>query len=144
MDSPRKTPDAEARLGATFDAALRERVRVRLDAEFDVTFETTPEEQRHRAVLRRLLDEEGWKKVASEAAQSIRESYRRGEVTQWDAVRWMGRLSCACWPADRVRLVGRTDAVKERFYAISAERRIKNPAVAAITERARERLSGAR
>jgi LysR family transcriptional activator of nhaA len=41
-----------------------------------------------------------------------------------------------------VRLVGQTDAVKERFYAISAERRIKNPAVAAITERARARLFG--
>ncbi|MEZ4331879.1 MAG: transcriptional activator NhaR [Myxococcota bacterium] len=39
-----------------------------------------------------------------------------------------------------LRVVGRTDAVKERFYAISVERRIKNAAVAAITERARERL----
>ncbi len=39
-----------------------------------------------------------------------------------------------------VRLVGRTRDVTERFYAISVERRIKNPAVAAITDAARERL----
>ena len=37
-------------------------------------------------------------------------------------------------------LIGRTDAVRERFYAISVERRITHPAVAAITEAARERI----
>ncbi len=36
-----------------------------------------------------------------------------------------------------VKVVGRTDEVKERFFAISAERKIKHPAVAAITESAR-------
>ena len=36
-----------------------------------------------------------------------------------------------------VAVVGRTEEVKERFYAISAERRIKSPAAALITERAR-------
>jgi LysR family transcriptional activator of nhaA len=36
-----------------------------------------------------------------------------------------------------VRQVGRTDEVCARFYAISAERRIKSPAAALITERAR-------
>ena len=36
-----------------------------------------------------------------------------------------------------VKVVGRTEEVKERFFAISAERRIKHPAVAAITESAR-------
>lgn len=41
-----------------------------------------------------------------------------------------------------VRVVGRTDKVRERFYAISAERRLKNPAVVALTEAARERLFG--
>jgi LysR family transcriptional activator of nhaA len=40
----------------------------------------------------------------------------------------------------RVVLVGRTDAVKERFYAISAERRLKNPAVVAISQAARREL----
>jgi LysR family transcriptional activator of nhaA len=39
-----------------------------------------------------------------------------------------------------VRSVGRTDAVRERFYAITVERRITHPAVAAITAAARERL----
>jgi len=43
-----------------------------------------------------------------------------------------------------VRIVGRTDEVVERFYAITVERRIKHPAVAAITEAARERIFRAR
>jgi LysR family transcriptional activator of nhaA len=41
-----------------------------------------------------------------------------------------------------VRVVGRLEAVRERFYAISVERRIKHPAVAAISEQARTRLFG--
>ena len=36
-----------------------------------------------------------------------------------------------------VGIVGRTDAVRERFYAISYERIVKHPAVTAITETAR-------
>jgi LysR family transcriptional activator of nhaA len=36
-----------------------------------------------------------------------------------------------------VTVIGRTEEVKERFFAISAERKIKHPAVAAITEAAR-------
>lgn len=39
-----------------------------------------------------------------------------------------------------VRVIGRSEDVKERFYAISAERRIKHPAVSAITEAARNEL----
>jgi LysR family transcriptional activator of nhaA len=39
-----------------------------------------------------------------------------------------------------VELLGRTDEVRERFYAISVERRLKNPAVVAITEAARRDL----
>lgn len=39
-----------------------------------------------------------------------------------------------------VKVVGQTDELKERFYAISAERRIKHPAVAAIAEAAKESL----
>jgi LysR family transcriptional activator of nhaA len=42
----------------------------------------------------------------------------------------------------RVQVIGRADDVKERFYAISAERRIKHPAVSAITEAARQTFSG--
>ncbi|MGF1464704.1 MAG: transcriptional activator NhaR [Sandaracinaceae bacterium] len=40
----------------------------------------------------------------------------------------------------RVKVVGRTDQVVERFYAITVERRIKHPAVRLISENARERL----
>lgn len=40
----------------------------------------------------------------------------------------------------RVALVGRTDGVKERYYAISAERRLRHPGVLAITSAAREKL----
>jgi LysR family transcriptional activator of nhaA len=39
-----------------------------------------------------------------------------------------------------VRIIGRTEDIKERFYAISAERRIKHPAVSLITEAARSEL----
>ncbi len=40
-----------------------------------------------------------------------------------------------------VELVGRADGIKEQFFAITADRRIKNPAVVAITEAARTDLS---
>lgn len=39
-----------------------------------------------------------------------------------------------------VRIVGSTEDVRERFFAISTERRISHPAVAAITNQAREWL----
>ena len=39
-----------------------------------------------------------------------------------------------------VGIVGRTDAVRECFYAISYERIVKHPAVTAITETARRDL----
>jgi LysR family transcriptional activator of nhaA len=41
-----------------------------------------------------------------------------------------------------VTVVGRLDKVRERFYAVSAERRLKHPAVIAITESARRELFG--
>lgn len=41
-----------------------------------------------------------------------------------------------------VRTIGSTDDIKERFYAITVERRIKNPAVMAIAQGAREELFG--
>ncbi len=40
----------------------------------------------------------------------------------------------------RVGMLGRMDSVTEEFYAVSAERKIKHPAVAAITEAARSTL----
>jgi LysR family transcriptional regulator, transcriptional activator of nhaA len=39
-----------------------------------------------------------------------------------------------------VRAIGMTDAVREHYYAISAERRLKHPGVLAITAAAREEL----
>lgn len=43
-----------------------------------------------------------------------------------------------------VRILGRAEEVRERFYAISVERRLKNPAVIALTEAARHELFKAR
>jgi LysR family transcriptional activator of nhaA len=40
----------------------------------------------------------------------------------------------------RVGRVGRTEDVRNHFYAITVERRIKNPAVIAICESARREL----
>jgi LysR family transcriptional activator of nhaA len=40
----------------------------------------------------------------------------------------------------RVRLVGRVPSIRERFYAITAERKLKHPAVVAITDSARQKL----
>jgi LysR family transcriptional activator of nhaA len=37
----------------------------------------------------------------------------------------------------RVEVVGRIDSIRERFYAVSVERRLKHPAVVAISEAAR-------
>jgi LysR family transcriptional regulator, transcriptional activator of nhaA len=39
-----------------------------------------------------------------------------------------------------VQLLGRAETLRERFYAITAERRVRHPAVLAITAAARERL----
>ncbi len=39
-----------------------------------------------------------------------------------------------------VKVIGRTDEITEEFYLISPERRIKNPAITAITEAARTNL----
>jgi LysR family transcriptional regulator, transcriptional activator of nhaA len=43
-----------------------------------------------------------------------------------------------------VKLIGRTDAARGRYYAISVERRLKHPAVVAITETARRDLFSGR
>ncbi len=41
-----------------------------------------------------------------------------------------------------VGIVGTTDEVKERYYAISVERKLKNPAVVAICDGAKQKLFG--
>jgi LysR family transcriptional regulator, transcriptional activator of nhaA len=40
-----------------------------------------------------------------------------------------------------VQVIGRTDEIREQYYALSAERKIKHPAVLAISDAARRRLS---
>ena len=40
----------------------------------------------------------------------------------------------------QVTAIGRVDAVKEHFYAISVERRVTHPVVSAVVEVARESL----
>jgi len=42
----------------------------------------------------------------------------------------------------RVRPIGKLDGLRERFYAISVERKLKHPAVIAISEEARQKLFG--
>jgi len=41
-----------------------------------------------------------------------------------------------------VRVVGRLESVRERFYAISVEKKVKHPAVLAIAHEARQKLFG--
>jgi LysR family transcriptional activator of nhaA len=41
-----------------------------------------------------------------------------------------------------VRVIGRTTEIRERFYAISADRRLKHPAVVALTSAARHAMFG--
>lgn len=40
----------------------------------------------------------------------------------------------------RVRVIGRIDAIRERYYVVSASRKMEHPAVVAISESARHRL----
>jgi LysR family transcriptional activator of nhaA len=42
----------------------------------------------------------------------------------------------------RVVPIGRVDSIVEHFYAISAQRKLKHPAVITISEAAREQLFG--
>jgi LysR family transcriptional activator of nhaA len=41
-----------------------------------------------------------------------------------------------------VRVIGRVPSLTQRFYVVTAERKIKNPVVAAITSAARRELAG--
>jgi LysR family transcriptional activator of nhaA len=40
----------------------------------------------------------------------------------------------------KVQVIGRTNKIREKFYAISVERIIRHPAVAAISEAAQQKL----
>lgn len=79
------------------------------------------------------------------------EPQRIGEFDDLALMAAFGRAGKGVFPAptgiedeiqeqDGVRVVGRLPEVKERFYAVSAERKIKNPMVSAITSAARRRI----
>lgn len=94
-------------------------------------------------MLRRLLDQ--WFD-----SQGIRPTIA-GEFEDSALLKVFGQNGCGIFPVPTVveaeaglqykaRVVGRTDVVRETFYAISVERKIKHPAVVAITEAARENI----
>jgi LysR family transcriptional activator of nhaA len=71
----------------------------------------------------------------------------RRSLDQWLEERWIRprvvgefEVEKPMLRAHRLQVVGRTAAVRARVYAVSAERRIKHPAVAAICDTARAAL----
>lgn len=95
--------------------------------------------------LRRSLD-------AWFLASGIRPAIR-GEFTDSALLKAFGRAAIGAFAAPsaieaevmreyRVRRVGRVDAIRERFYAVSTHRKLQHPAVAMITHAARNRLFG--
>ncbi len=95
-------------------------------------------------VLRRSLDQ--W--FAAEGIQPI----VRGEFDDSALLKMFGRSGEGVFAVPSaierdvrrhygVRRIGRPKGLRERFYAISAERKLKNPAVVAISEQARQKLS---
>ncbi len=76
-----------------------------------------------------------------------------GEFDDSALMKAFGQSGAAVFPAPaaieaevtrqyRVQVVGRVKAVRERYYAISAERRLKHPGVLAITNAAKQQLFG--
>jgi LysR family transcriptional activator of nhaA len=98
------------------------------------------------AALRRSLDE--WferenlrPRIAGEFEDSaLLKVFGQGTGAMFPAPAVIARDVCRFYG---VREVGRTSAVRERYYAISAERRLKHPGVLAITSAARDELFAA-
>jgi LysR family transcriptional activator of nhaA len=94
--------------------------------------------------LRRALDEwfdtEGLRPrvVAEFEDTALMKAFGQGASGVFPAPAAIERDICRFYG---VRVVGRTSAVRERYYAISVERRLKHPGVVAITNAAREELS---
>jgi LysR family transcriptional activator of nhaA len=76
-----------------------------------------------------------------------------GQFEDFALLRQFGESGAGIFPAPSVlekqfrshgglRLIGRTEAVRNRYFAISVERKIQHPAVIAICETARHRLFG--
>jgi LysR family transcriptional activator of nhaA len=93
--------------------------------------------------LRRGLD--GWFDALGVHPQVV------GEFEDSAAIKVFGASGAGIFPVPsivaaemrrqyRVCVVGKTDEVRERYYAISVERRLRHPAVVAISESARRRL----
>ena len=77
----------------------------------------------------------------------------RGEFTDSALLKTFGRAGIGMFAAPStierqvsrdfgVRVIGRVDAIRERFYVISASRKAEHPAVAAISHSARHKLFG--
>ena len=97
-------------------------------------------------VIRRGLDQ--W--LASQGIRPI----VVGEFEDYSLLRVFGQKGAGVFPAPQilekdlkrhhgVELIGRAKGVKGRFYAISVEKQVRHPAVAAICETARRSLSSA-
>jgi LysR family transcriptional regulator, transcriptional activator of nhaA len=98
-----------------------------------------------QTALRRAL--EGWFEAEDLRPRIV------GEFDDLALMKTFGQAGDAAFPAPtaiepevmrqyRVRAVGRVKAVRERYYAISAERRLKHPGVVAITNAARTEVFG--
>ena len=98
----------------------------------------------HAAAIRRDLDH--WYQRQDLAPRVI------GEFQDSALMKIFGRAGYAIFPVPTVverevcqdygvQVVGRIDAVKERFYLISVERKVKNPAAVRIVEEAQRRLA---
>jgi LysR family transcriptional regulator, transcriptional activator of nhaA len=98
-----------------------------------------------QTALRRAL--EGWFEAEDLRPRIV------GEFDDLALMKTFGQAGHAAFPAPtaiarevmrqyRVQAVGRVKAVRERYYAISAERRLKHPGVVAITTAARTDVFG--
>lgn len=95
------------------------------------------------SALRRLLDQ--W--FEAEGVQPL----VRGEFADRAVLKVFGSTGMGIFaipsvveeevqPQYRVRQAGRVESIRERFYVISVDRRLKHPVVVAITTAARQKL----
>jgi LysR family transcriptional activator of nhaA len=96
-----------------------------------------------RGALMQWLDRQGIRpRIAGEFEDSaLMKAFGRAGVGAFVAPRTIEREVVRQYD---VQPIGATDEVRERFYAISAERKLRHPAVVAVTEAARLELFPAR
>jgi LysR family transcriptional activator of nhaA len=130
--------ESETAFFATADAARR--IRPRFPASLDGSPILLPT---RNTALRRAIDE--WLDRQGLRPRVV------GEFEDSALMKEFGRATGVAFPAPAavaddvcraygVRVAGHTPAVRERYYVISAERRLKHPAVLAITDAARGQL----